>query len=152
MYVADALSCAPMQGKGEEELQEEVEAYVNHVTMSSIPATTRRLEDYRQAQMEDAECSQVREYCQTHWPTKHSIESLLKPYWKVRGLLTLVDDLLLYNSRIVVLPSLRSETMLKIHEGHQGVERCRESGCLCGGLGLQVRSNSLWRTVGSVLR
>ena len=126
LYATDALSRAPMQGKSEEELQEEVEAYVNHVIRSSIPATTQRLEEYRQAQIVDAECSQVREYCQTHWPTKHSIESLLKPYWKVRGSLTLVDDLLLYNSRIVVPLSLRRETMLKIHEGHQGVERCRE--------------------------
>ena len=50
----------------------------------------------------------------------------MKPYWKVRGLLTLCDDLLLYNSHIVVSPSLRRKTMLKIHEGHQGVERCRE--------------------------
>ena len=131
LYVADALSRAPTQGESEEELQEEVEAYVDHVTMSSIPATAARLQAYRQAQMEDAECSKVREYCQTNWPAKHSIESLLKPYWKVRGSLTLCDDLLLYNSRIVVPPSLRRETMLKIHEGHQGVERCRESQIVC---------------------
>ena len=131
LYAAEATSRAPMQGESEEELQEEVEAYVNHVTRSSIPAATRQLEEYRQAQMEDAECSQVREYCQMHWPTKHSIESSLKPYWKVRGSLTLVDDLLLYNSRIVVPPSLRRETMLKIHEGHQGVERCRQRLRLC---------------------
>ena len=70
LYAADALSRAPMQGKGEEELQEEVEAYVNHVTMSSIPATTRRLEDYRQAQMEDAECSQVRRTGQPNIPSR----------------------------------------------------------------------------------
>ena len=110
LYAADALSHAPTQGESGEELQEEVEAYVDHVTMSSIPATTHQLQTYRQAQMEDAECAKVREYCQTYWPAKHSIESSLKPYWKVRGSLTLCDDLLLYNSRIVVPPSLRRET------------------------------------------
>ena len=142
LYAADALSCAPTQGESEEELQEEVEAYVDHVTMSSIPATADRLQAYRQAQMEDAECSKVREYCQTNWPAKHSIESSLKPYWKVRGLLTLHNDLLLYNSRIVVPPSLRRETMLKIHEGHQGVERCRE----------RVRSSVWWPGVTSQVK
>ena len=142
LYAADALSRAPTQGESEEELQEEVEAYVDHVTMSSIPATTHRLQAYRQAQMEDAECSKVREYCQTNWPAKHSIESSLKPYWKVRGSLTLCDDLLLYNSRIVVPPSLRRETMLKIHEGHQGVERCRE----------RVRSSVWWPGVTSQVK
>ena len=55
LYAADALSRAPTQGESEEELQEEVEAYVDHVTMSSIPATAHRLQAYRQAQMEDAE-------------------------------------------------------------------------------------------------
>ena len=92
--------------------------------------------------MEDAECLKVRDYCQTHWPDKHSIESSLKPYWKVRGSLTLCDDLLLYNSRIVVPPSLRRETMLKIHEGHQGVERCRE----------RVRSSVWWPGVTSQVK
>ena len=92
--------------------------------------------------MEDAECSKVREYCQTNWPAKYSIESSLKPYWKVRGSLTLCNDLLLYNSRIVVPPSLRRETMLKIHEGHQGVERCRE----------RVRSSVWWPGVTSQVK
>ena len=133
LYAADALSHAPIPGESEQELQEEVEVYVDQVTMSSIPATNHRLQEYQQAQKEDAECLKVRDYCQTHWPDKHSIESSLKPYWKVRGSLNLCDDLLLYNSRIVVPPSLRRETMLKIHEGHQGVERCRESDRLCGG-------------------
>ena len=53
------------------------------------------------------------------------MESLLKPYWKMRGSLTLCDKLLLYSSRILVPSSLRRENMLKIHEGHQGVERCK---------------------------
>ena len=44
----------------------------------------------------------------------------VKLYWQVRGSLTICDDLLLYNSRIVIPPSLRKETMRKIHEGHQG--------------------------------
>ena len=142
LYAADALSHAPIPGESEDELQEEVEAYVDHITMSTIPATNHRLQEYRQAQKEDAECLKVRDYCQTHWPDKHSIESSLKPYWKVRGSLTLCDDLLLYNSRIVVPPSLRRETMLKIHEGHQGVERCRE----------RVRSSVWWPGVTSQVK
>ena len=55
-----------------------------------------------------------------HWEL---VETILEGY-----------DLLLYNSCIVVPPSLRKETMLKIHEGHQGMERCRE----------RVRSSLWW--------
>ena len=78
---------------------------------------------YWQAQMEDTESLKMREHCQTHWQAKYSIQSSLKPYWKVRSSLAACDDMLLYNSHIVASPSLRKDTMLKIH---QGVERCRE--------------------------
>ena len=39
LYAADALSHAPSREEGDQELQEEVEAYVDHVTVPSIPAT-----------------------------------------------------------------------------------------------------------------
>ena len=89
LYVADALSRAPSEEEGDNELQEEVEAYVTHITVPSLPATPQRLQVYKQAQIEDSECSKVREYCKTQCPGKHSIENLLKPYWKVKGSLTL---------------------------------------------------------------
>ncbi len=100
LYAADALSRAPTQEGCEEELQEEVEAFINHVTVPSMPATSRQLQMYRQAQIEDTVCSKVREFCKTQWPERDSAESVLKPYWKVRCSLTICDDLLLFNSRI----------------------------------------------------
>ncbi len=70
LYAADALSRAPLSERGEEELQEEVEAYISHVTMSSIPASPQKLEQIRKAQIEDVECSQAREFCRTEWPIR----------------------------------------------------------------------------------
>lgn len=67
----------------------------------------------------------VREYCSKGWPAKETIESELKPFWAVQNSLTLGNNLLLYNNHIVVPPALQGETIQKIHEGHQGVERCR---------------------------
>jgi hypothetical protein len=114
LYAADALSRAPthhMQHSREEELQEEVEAYVNSITLPSIPATSQRLLVYKQAQAEDSGSSRVIEYfCKTQWPEKTSIESSLKPYWRVRGSFSHCG----FNSRIVVPPSLRRETLLRI--------------------------------------
>ena len=116
--------CSKQEGR-RSRTSRRIALYVDHVTVPSILATPQRLQVYKLAQIEDSECSRIREYCKTQWPGQHSMESLLKANWKVRGSLTLCNDLLLYNSRIVVLSSLRRETMLKIHEGHQGVERCR---------------------------
>ena len=63
--------------------------------------------------------------CQEQWPNRDTVDSQLKPYWKVRASLTLVKDLLLYNNRIVVPSSLKKQALKHIHEGHQGIERIR---------------------------
>ena len=43
----------------------------------------------------------------------------------MRGSLTVHNQLLLYNHRIVVPKSLQSETIQRLREGNQGIERCR---------------------------
>ena len=93
--------------------------------VASLPATQERLEIYRHEQAQDPVCSKVCEYCRTSWPEKSAIPAGMSPYWKARSSLTVHDNLLLYNSRIVVPQSLQEETMVKIHEGHQGISRCR---------------------------
>ena len=62
LYAADALSHALSRDEGDQELQEEVEAYIDHVTVPSIPATPQRLQVYKLAQIENSECSRIREY------------------------------------------------------------------------------------------
>ena len=48
------------------------------------------------------------------------------PYWKVKNSLSICNDLLLFNNRIVVPKDMRKETLNKIHVGHQGIERCHK--------------------------
>ena len=127
LYTADALSRAPQREctEGDRDLQEQTECFVHAVTIPSLPASRSTLERYRQAQEEDEICSKVSVYCKSKWPDRSSIESQLKPFWKVRGSLTICEQLLLYNNRIVVPSAMRQEALNKIHEGHQGAERCR---------------------------
>ena len=65
------------------------------------------------------------EYCKSNWPQKHLIEPEMIPYWKLRSSLTLHDNLLLFNDRIVIPTSMQKDMLQRIHEGHQGIERCR---------------------------
>ena len=109
-------------------LQKEVEVFVNSLT-KTLPASEQRLEMYRQAQEQDEACMQVREYSKMGWPKKQLIPSNLTPYWKARDSLTICNDLLLYNSRIVVPKSLQQETLQKIHTGHLGIEKCKKTHC-----------------------
>ena len=83
LYAADTLSHSPMEEEGDAlQLQEEVEAYINLVTIPSIPATPQRLQELRQEQMKDPTCSRVREYCKTQWPGRDSVPSAVKPYFE----------------------------------------------------------------------
>ena len=125
LYTADALSRDPIPEQESTTLQEEVEAFVNSLT-EALPASEQRLEVYRRAQEQDEVCAQVREYCRTSWPKKTLVSSNLIPYWKAQNCLTLCNDLLLYNSRIVVPKSMQQETLKRIHTGHLGIEKCKK--------------------------
>ena len=94
--------------------------------VSSLPVNPDRLEVYRQAQKADPICSQIIAYCNQGWPSRHRIEEKYRSYWKVRSELSIVDNLLLFGTRIVVPKNLQAETLSKIHYGHQGIHRCRQ--------------------------
>ena len=97
----------------------------------TLPAGKDRLTTYRRAQSADEVCRRVMDYCKVGWPQRYQVENSVVPY---RGSLTIDNNLLLFNHRIVVPKSPQSETLKKIHAGHQGVERCR----------LRVRESVWW--------
>ena len=123
LYTADALSRAPTVASPNSVI-EEVEEFVSSSVIAALPASKNRLRIYSQAQKKDLTFEQIREFCITGWPCKERISHKLKPYWNVRGSFTLCEGLLLFNSRIVVPKVLQRETLDKIHQGHQGIERC----------------------------
>ena len=121
LYTAATLSQAPIaKDTVSLSLQQKVESFIQGVT-SSLPASSTRLETYKTAQ--DAN-PKVKEYCLSRWPSQKEIHPELMPYWKARSSLSLQENLLLYNSQIVVPAALQKETLDKIHAGHQGTERC----------------------------
>ena len=126
LYTADTLSRAPLHSIEEDDtqLQEEIEAFTEGVT-STLPATDHRLNDYRAAQKKDPVCQKVREYSLSGWPDKKQLEPAMKQFWHERNLFSVGEDILLYGSRIVVPPALREETLRRLHQGHQGIVRCR---------------------------
>ena len=106
------------------ELQEVVEAFMSAV-IEAIPASTDHLEQIRQAQQEDPTLSQVLKYCQEGWPAKHHIKGLVKQYWCVRSELCIHNELLLSADRIVIPTCLQQDVLSRIHQGHQGIVKCR---------------------------
>ena len=125
LVIADTLSRAPLSVSMEQEdLQAEVSTFIDNV-ISHLPATEKQLDEYRVTQSLDTICSQVIKFCQSQWPQKSPTNNNLVPYWRVRAALTVCDNLFLYNDRNVVPISLQAATAHRLHEGHQGIQRCR---------------------------
>lgn len=123
---ADALSRAPTCKPTEKDLilVEETELYKD-IIIKSIPSSDRRLEEIRQAQKLDAVCMEVRTYAQEGWPGVPPNNPLLKQYVDNAYRFTINDDILMFDSRLVVPQILQLEILEKIHQGHLGISKCK---------------------------
>ena len=90
-----------------------------------LPATTMRLQGISEAQKADDVVQQVREYTKYGWPVYTPQNLLLEQYWTNRQHLTIIDDVLLFDSRLVIPRSLKLDIMNRLHEGHLGITNCR---------------------------
>ena len=127
LYTADTLSRAPVQCKisvDSVELQELAELCVAHV-ISHLPAGSKRIDSYREAQSKDVICKQVMTYCRTGWPHLKDLDQSFKLYWEFHSELTICDGLLMRGPRVVIPEVLQKEILHKLHGGHQGITRCR---------------------------
>ena len=125
-FTADALSRAPVGSSTEkdEHFVEEVESFAAQKVFT-LPATTQRLSQIREAQITDEECTQIRNYCSQGWPAYMQNQPLPRPYWENRTHFSIVDDLLLCDERLVIPKSMRREILECIHTGHLGISKCR---------------------------
>ena len=122
---ADALSRAPSSKTtlDDANFSTEVNAYVNAV-MNTLPATDK-IDRIRNEQNHDRNCVQVTKYCQDGWSNRNQLDNDLKPFHSVSTELSVQNGLLMRNSRIVIPKSLQPDILQKLHNGHQGITKCR---------------------------
>ena len=85
------------------------------VTSAQIKAWTDR----------DPCLAKVRRQVLRGWPERAEEEEELKPYTSRRGELSVEDGCILWGTRVVVPPQLRSRVMDELHEGHPGMGRMK---------------------------
>ena len=127
LHTAGALSRAPLpHSENDFHNAASVEEQVLEI-ISQLPASKDYLKLYSQTQASDPVCCQLIQFCHNGWPIRNQIkgELLRIRYWNTRSELTICDGLLLYGTHIVVPKSLQQEILRKIHQGHQGIEKCR---------------------------
>lgn len=100
----------------------ETQMYVNAV-YNSLPANERWIEQIKEHQREDKVCKQLCMYCKQSWPNKDGVPSPLKPYYPFAYELTVINDLLMSGSRIVIPSAMWLGQ--KLHEGRLGITKNR---------------------------
>ena len=114
-----------MRTNGIPALEADTESFVQFV-ISSLPASTGKLEQIKSCYQGDVVCSNLIQFCRTGWPEKSALSESLKGYWSHQGEIAFHNGLLLRGSRLIIPHSLQAEMLDKVHEGHQGIAKCRQ--------------------------
>ena len=93
------------------------------ICVDHLPASNKCIDKLKKAQATDPICSTLISYCEHGWPEKHSISSSFKPYWKWRSQLTVHNVWIPYSH--FPFNAAGDKLLQKLHEGHQGIQRCR---------------------------
>ena len=124
LHTADALSRAPL-GEMDDPFRKEVHAYIQMI-VTGLPASEQRLENIKEQQEKDPECSQLKELCEKGKLTWDKMRGTLKQYYPVRDELNVVNGILMRGQRMIIPTSLRELMLSKLHSVHQGVTKCKE--------------------------
>ena len=88
--------------------------------------TNDGLQNIRYELLVDPVCFQVIEFSQNGWPSNKNLDYKFQPYRKVSDDLCYHRGLLIKGNRHVIPMSLQRDILERIHEGHQGIVKCRE--------------------------
>ena len=92
---------------------------INFIT--AVQPEEIKLELIARETKQDLVCQQLMEMINQGWPkAKESVPSLLREFWKDRCRLTVQDDLIFKDDRILIPKCLRREMLVKAHIGHMG--------------------------------
>ena len=83
----------------------------------------------------DAELSCLASQIIRGWPEKtKDVPHAIKKYWSMRDFLSIEDGLVVKNTAVVIPESMKKLILTRLHEGHQGIEKCL----------LKARDNVFW--------
>lgn len=125
LATVDTLSRAPCDTTPPK-LVNAVELFIGDVYKAFSAPVASRLEEIRQAQLQDEECLVVSGFIEHGWPDKGKFTVHLMPFWKERARLSTFNGIILLDHHLVIPRALRASLLALLHDGHQGLHRCKE--------------------------
>ena len=127
--LADSMSRQPCSNS--ESLEFDVQ--ISHVQFS-----TRKLDELRRETRNDDKLQSLLKVIADGWPDRQrDVHPQLRAFWPFRDELVADDGIVLKGNQIVMPASLHAETLAKLHESHQGIEKTR----------LRARSCVFWNGI-----
>ena len=97
-----------------------------HHLIENIPISDPRLAEIRASTASDQTLQVLKHVVLSGWPSQRKeCSEVILNHWNHRDELTYADGFLFKGDRIVIPKMLQHDMLLKIHEGHLGVEKCR---------------------------
>lgn len=80
----------------------------------------------KELQQQDKACQLVSEYCYSSWPDNRTAPRVVRSFLPLAAQFSIENGIPMRGSRIVIPPPLQKEILDKLHNGHQGITRCRD--------------------------
>ncbi|KAI2644529.1 hypothetical protein H4Q32_031093 [Labeo rohita] len=127
LLVADMLSRNPLACKEHDiNTHSDVECYTAAVA-EGLPASPPKLEAIRAATMADNNLQIVLNYIRSGWPNYvDNIPVAIRKFFPFKNELSEHDGILTRGSRMLIPDVVRADILNRIHDGHQGLTKCRE--------------------------
>lgn len=127
LTVADTLSRSPRQCMAEvTDTHSDTACYIAAV-VNNIPATPQRLENMKAATAADSNLQMVLKYVKSGWPDYVAdVPVAIRDYFPIRSELSEYNGIVTRGCRMIIPNPLRANILDRIHDGHQGLTKCRE--------------------------
>ena len=110
------------------DLPESIDCHVASVTANLEEDS--QFAEIRQLTGTDPLMIKLKSLIQEGWTSSpSSLPRELQPYYSARNSLSVANRVVLHGSRICIPPSLRGKTLANLHDGHQGIGKCRALAC-----------------------
>ena len=127
LTVADTLSRSPLQYvEREADTHSDVACYIAAI-VDNMPATPHKLMAIKTATAADYNLQLVLQYVRSGWPEYiGNVPAVIKDYFPIRNELSEHNGIIIRGNRMVIPDVMRADILDRIHDGHQGLTKCRE--------------------------